>query len=280
MMNTELSHIVRYIVLRLKMKTTHEIRNITELLSSIKTKEDLKVLSLGETLAILEPCFQDPCLDCKDFSTFIYRNAKKISISNGTRADAVYAIYSKARQQAIQIALQMGGVHAADTNYRCLILGLDAMKSRTLKSKLWRGVFHFRIGRDKSINWLEVPREATMLLLLSRGYLMRDMTLPRTRGVVGAYHPSGNLGDDLVDVHDVIFCSRRDEAMTMNIFQSMYRWCRFPFGLPRYMEYKRTVAVITKHRKDITVIGAMFLNELVEGTSHCGAIETLRDTVI
>ena len=154
------------------------------------------------------------------------------------------------------------------------------MKTRTFKSRIWRGLFHFEVGRDKSINWFEVPREATMLLLLSRGYLMKDMTLPRTRGVTGAYHPSGNLGDDLVDVHDVVFCSRRDEAMTMNFLQSFYRWCRYPFGLPRYIEYKRTVTVLTKHRKDITIIGAMFLKELVDGTSHCGDIDTLQDTVI
>ena len=110
--------------------------------------------------------------------------------------------------------------------------------------------------------------------------VMKDMTLPRTRGVTGAYHPSGNLGDDLVDVHDVVFCSRRDEAMTMNFLQSFYRWCRYPFGLPRYIEYKRTVTVLTKRRKDITIIGAMFLKELVDGTSHCGDIDTLQDTVI
>ena len=280
MMNTELSHIIRFIVVRLKMKTTVEITSVANLLSKLRTREDLKILSLNETLKILDPCFEDPCLDSRDLSSFISRNMKKRSLASGKRKDSVYAIYSKARQQAIQIALGLGGVHAADTNYRCLILGLHAMKSRTLKSKIWRGFYHFEIGRDKSINWLEVPREATMLLLLSRGYLMKDMTLPRTRGVTSAYHPSGNIGDDLIDVHDVVFCSRRDEAMTMNFLQSAYRWCRLPFGLPRYIEYKRTVAVLTKHRREITIIGAMFLKELVEGTSHCGEIETLQETVI
>ena len=280
MLITELPHLIRFLIRRLKLVPNENITTIATILSAVKSREDLRMLNINETMKIVGPCFDDPCLESSSCSTIISRTAKKLAIRLGVKEDATSCVYAKARQQAIQISLGFEGITAPETNYRCLILGLDALKKKTLKSKFWRGITNFEIGRDKSINWLEVPREATMLLLLSRGYCMKDMTLERTERVVGAYHPTGNLADDLVDIESVIFSSRRDEAMNMHMGQSFYRWCRFPFGLPRYLEYKRTVTILSKHRKEITQIGAMFLKELVEGTSHCGEVEFLVEFVI
>jgi hypothetical protein len=280
MLITEFPHLIHFIISKLNFIPNENISNLNEIIASVQSKADIKWLTLEETIYFVEPCFDDPFLNSKNIYRFVSRNLKKMYISFNIKLHAMCMINSIARQQAILISLRYQELNLADTNYRCYVLGLDILKKKSLKSKAWRMLTKGIIGYDSSINWFEVPRESTMLLLLSRGFIFADMFTDRIQNVVGAYHPNGKLCDDLVDVESVIFNSRRQEAMDMNILQSFYRWCRLLIGLPRYLEYKRTVAVMTQYHKEIAEVGAMFLKEIVNGTSHCGETEFLKSHVI
>ena len=102
---------------------------------------------------------------------------------------------------------------------------------------------------------------------------MADMSLDVIKSVVGVDHPSGGLENELVDVEKIIFSSRRQEAVSMNRLQRVYRWARWCVGLPRYIEYGRVVRAVTNDQVAINKIGGMYLKEILTGTSHCLTVD-------
>ena len=265
---TELPHIVRFMILRLKLNPNENISKIANIMESVKDKSGLRWISQEDTVILLEPLFKPPAF------SFLSGLMWKTRIRLGLQGDAEQSIYSRGRQQAVLISLQFQNIAVADTNYRCCILGLEAAKKKSRQDDIknfFRNLkilfFELRRNRD-DINWYSVPREATVFLLLSRGFLMSDIMLECIKGTTGV-HITGGLAEDLVDVEEVIFCSRRQQALSMNFTQKIYRWLRWFVGIPRYMEYRRVVRTILLRNADINEIGSVYLKELMSGTSHC-----------
>lgn len=253
---TELPHLVGYLVAMLKLQTNAQVAQIAEMLAKVKVKEDVHWLSQEEAVALLEPMF---VATSDNLSSRTLLGAALVASRSATR-DAVVNMNSRARQQAVLVALSFENIFVADTNYRCSVLGLDAI----LKENR-------RLGFKRStilMNWNRVPREATIFLLLSRGYLLDDLELGEIPKWVNIERRQGGLARDKVGVSECLRIAFEETDRVHSLPQAAYRWGRFFMGLPRYLEYKRVARTVTLQKREINERGATFLREIIKGQSH------------
>jgi hypothetical protein len=169
-------------------------------------------------------------------------------------------------------ALNYPNLRVAATNYRCCSLGL-AIVDRTNKAKSWwtrRQEKRRQRTKGISVNFKEVPREAMATLLLSRGFLMEDMTKPLIYDVVNVGRGDGELAMDTVDV-GVVVRTARAGALLMTRRERVVRWLKFfsGTGIRRYFEYGALVRTLALNETEVRQQGAIFLKELLSGVSHC-----------
>ena len=253
---TELPHLVGFLVTTLKLQTNAQIAQIAEMLAKVKVKEDVYWLSQEEAVALLEPMFVTTS-DSLSSRTLL---GVALMASRSATRDAVVNMNSRARQQAVLVALRFENIYVADTNYRCSVLGLDAI----LKENR-------RLGFKRStilMNWNRVPREATIFLLLSRGYLLDDLELGEIPKWVNIERRQGGLARDKVGVAECLRVAFEETDRVHSLPQAAYRWGRFFIGLPRYLEYKRVARTVTLQKREINERGATFLREIIKGQSH------------
>ncbi len=140
-----------------------------------------------------------------------------------------------------------------------------------MKEKKISAIFNKKFKKRKHIIWNTPPKEGVSLLLVSRGYLFKDLKLGDIPTKVAVNHEDGALDGNLVDVQDVLKHTRTVTSQNLSIPSKLHRWLRFfsMAGVHRYFEYIKVVKTISWYSKDIDELGAEYLNEITAGTSHC-----------
>ena len=266
---TEVPHVVRFLVRRFGLRPTADVNTAARLMSSVTSMDTLRWLSRDEVIQLLKPMFEEPP------DTMLKRAYWKMRfVRQNTKADVQVSMYARARQQAVLVALDYPNMKVAATNYRCSVLGLMAVLQSNKDKGYLRRNKERRIlrGKNISVNFHDVPREATSLLLLSRGYLMEDMTKPHIADVVhvGRGQEQAELGLETVDVSQVIGQARQG-AKAMTHLARIWRWLRFFSGVPllRYYEYGTLVRTLALQENEVRAQGAVYLKEILTGVSHC-----------
>ena len=254
MLVTEVPHLVRFLVVRLRLQTNSNISALQGVLARVQSKDDLYWLTKSEVLKLVEDK-----VDLPTNSGLLHRAALLMS---RLHKDAVVNTLSKARQQAVMTAMRFEDIYVADTNYRCSILGLNQVISEKV------GVAN---DIKAKVKWQSVPREALTLLMLSKGYLFKDLNMGSMNDVVAADHSSGALCADEVRVRDMAATLKANAREELTLAQRLLRVAlKFnPLNVRRYVEYLRMVRAIAAFQEDIDEAGASFLNEILEGISHC-----------
>jgi len=256
---TELPHLIRYLCMYFGFITTARVAEAATLLSKVKEKDDLYWLSREEVLALIDPMFEQ----MKGNHTLL---KAKLYCTTFVGRDAVLNMNARARQQSILIALNFEGILVGESNYRCSALGLVQVVKEYVRTASW-GIF--RSKPKIKMNWKQPPREATTLLLLSRGYFLEDLTLGDIPLYSEVMHKEGGLAADRVSVRDCLNTANNVTSEHHTKLQKATRWAKFFFGLPRYVEYCRVAKVISLQGKDVNKAGGDFLRELLTGQSHC-----------
>lgn len=142
---------------------------------------------------------------------------------------------------------------------------------KVMKEKKVSAFLNKKFKKRKHIIWNTPPKEGVSLLLVSRGYLFKDLKLGDIPSKVAVNHEDGALDGNLVNVQEVIKHARAVTSQKLSIPSKLHRWLRFfsMAGAHRYLEYIRVVKAISWYSKDIDEIGAEYLNEITAGTSHC-----------
>jgi hypothetical protein len=275
MLNTELPHLVNYCttVFSFQLKDS-QVHIITDSLQRLNVKKNLSLFSSKDLLALLIGLFKPiQSVSNAEISAnrwnFVSFTRFRVSYIRSKLADARVRMFSLARQQAVLIAMRYRGMKFADTNYRCSVLGLESVMTELR----YRDVGNFMAGmyrRDKvERRW--VPKEAVTLLLLSKGYSLQDLHIDDLPvRYAGVTHADGALAAELVPVKAAIHRANKVCTRRHSYLQYYDRWARFVFGgLPKFIEYTRTVRAMTNYSDDVNGAGAHFLNEILTGISHC-----------
>jgi hypothetical protein len=246
---TELPHLVKFLITRLNFHPNSEISIIAELCNKIRVKADLYWLSLDDLLELLPPLFTIS-------SSTVYR--RMALMGNSLRKDAKLNMFSKARQESVLIAMRTEEIYVADTNYRCSVLGLQEVLALPEPYK----------KKDIKIDWYNVPKEMTWLLLKSKGYLSKDCRLPEMKEWVSTDHPTGTFAMDNVDILEV--CKHAKVAaqdhfiLPQKILLGLLWWK----GIPQYLEYRKITRALVLYNDEINEHGALYLEEILTGQSH------------
>ena len=256
MLVTELPHLISFLVTQLKLQTNAQVNKIAKILEKVKLKDDVYWLSQEEIIALIEPML---VATSDSLSSRVLLGALLLT-SRSAKRDAILNMHSRARQQAVLVALSFEDIFVADTNYRCSVLGLDAV----LKAN-WREGFK---RSTILMNWNRVPREATIFLLLSRGYMLDDLELGQIPKCVNIERRHGGLATDKVGISECLRIAFEETDQLHTYPQAAFRWARFLVGLPRYLEYKRVARTVALQKREINEQGAVFLREILKGQSH------------
>ena len=137
--------------------------------------------------------------------------------------------------------------------------------------------------KDPNLNWKIVPREATVFLLLSRGYEMEDLTKGDVPKWAEVEHNDGGIAADGVEVRECLEAVNIEVSKTfrkdgfigtvVGIGQRVKRWMNFATqktgGLVHYWNYFRVSKAIMTQGKKVNKQGAKYLREILTGQSHC-----------
>ena len=246
---TELPHVVKFLITRLNFKPNSEISIIAELCNKIRAKEDLYWLSLEDILELLSPLFTVN-------TSPLYR--KVTLMGNSLKKDTKFNMLSRARQEAVLIAMRTEEIYVADTNYRCSVLGLEEVLSLPEPYK----------KRDIKIDWYNVPKEMTWLLLKSKGYLSKDCRLPEMKEWVCTDHPTGTFAMESVDILEVCKHAKVTASNNLMFPQKILRGLLWWKGISNYLEYRKITRTLVLQSEEINEHGALFLEELLTGQSH------------
>ncbi len=270
---TELPHVIACCVELLHMRTTPAIEGIAEEMTRIRYKSDLYWLDLEEVVEKLGSTLEEP--PKKDSLSYKWWRARLWRHSY--RKYSKRRVYAIARQQAVEIALDLGDLKVAATNYRCSCLGLNEVIQRNRKLTYnERRKARMEIAKKKlKANFIFAPREAIPFLLLSRGYMVEDFRLPIINTLVNVNFDSANrqgeLALDTVNVTELHGACKVQLKNELPFKSRMLRWAKFfaVTGINRYYEYGRVVRALAYNMDDINKNGAVYLKELLTGISHC-----------
>jgi hypothetical protein len=255
---TEIPHLIRFLVVFLNFTTNDSIRQIASLLDEVRTKDSLYWLSLEDTIELILPMF-------KKFKTgFYYYYYRRNNLKKNFKRDSKLNMYSRARQQAVLISMQFEDIYVSETNYRCSCLGMAAVIAReklVKKKKKWFG------NPKEPIDWINIPLESIALLLISKGYYHSDFYFEGMTNLVELNHQDGNINNELMDKRIMLEAASNINSDNLNILQLSYRCIRGLFKSDK--EYKNVVRSLSLFSDDINSIGANFLREILNGTSHC-----------
>ena len=261
MLVTELPHLLGYLVSSLGFRTKESVASLAEKMAQVKTKQDVVWLSRLEVLDAMESVLDDEAPKTATRGQRAMVGAR-VAASRSTRSDAVVNMQSRARQQAVLIALEFEGIFVAESNYRCSILGLnDVLRAKRQVQGPRRS--------ELLMQWQRVPKEATPFLLLSRGYLVRDLFIGDIPKYAEVAHKQGGIAMEKVDVTECIRVTREATEVLHNNIDGAYRWARWLAGIPRYLEYRRIAKAVVLQRREITEAGAVYLREILTGQSSC-----------
>jgi hypothetical protein len=268
---TEIPYLIQFAVTRFGLSIDKEkVASVSRLLGAIRALEDVRWLSFAEVLAIVAPLLSN-------FGSGAGAGdgaAGSRSVWKDVHADACVKMQSQARQQAVLICLNDPRVTAPETNYRCSVLGLHSVMAERKKVKLkWAAHYKYTYQQERRVDWEHVPREAAALLLLRRGYSKTDLLHPVLATQVAVEHPGGHLCSDLVSVTKLglIVDRHLKKGVTAAPFSFLRRRANAVLrGLcGRQKEYIRVVKAIQLFPEAIDRRGAVFLKEVVTGSSHC-----------
>lgn len=256
-MVTELPHLIHYLVVTLGFKTNGNVAQLADILHGVKAKDDVTWYTRAEALALVDTMLAPSAVS----SVARHALGVRILASRSAHSDAIVNMNSRARQQAILVALNFDNIFVAETNYRCSILGLSAVLKENARSKQKRS--------DILMNWQRVPKEATTFLLLSRGYNIDDLGIGEIPKWAEVQHRHGGIAMEKVDVSECLKVARETTSTMHTNLQAAYRWSRWMAGLPRYLEYKKIAKAVSLQKREINEAGAAFLREILKGQSHC-----------
>ncbi len=277
---TELPHLLRYCVIFMRFYTTSYVSEIAKMMEEVRTRDDVYWLSLEDTLSLLDKALSPTS---SYFSAIRQKPQVLFRRFYCMDRDTKCNMYAKARQQAVLIALQFEGIFVADTNYRCSVLGLHDVMHDISKQANW-GILRKKVkDPENPLDWKNVPREATMFLLLSRGYEMEDLVKGDVPQWAEVEHTDGGIAADVVNVRDCLeqvnvevkktFRSGGFIGTFTGYAQAAKRWVNFATqrtgGLVHYWNYFRVGKAIMTEGKEVNKQGAKYLRELITGQSHC-----------
>jgi len=277
---TELPHLIRFCVVYLRFYTTSYVSEIAKMIAEVRTKDDVYWLSRDDVIDLLDKALAGTASRFNKFiqtpQILLHRMCQWTS-----GRDATLNMYSKARQQAVLISLQFEGILVADSNYRCSVLGLHDVMHHISQTSSW-GLWKPKI-KHKNLTWKKAPREATMFLLLSKGYSMDDLLKGGVDNWCEVEHLDGGLAADVVDVRDCLAQTNTEVSRTfrsggfigtvIGLMQSGKRWLNYGTqatgGLVHYFNYKRVGKALMTEGKQVNKEGAKYLREIISGQSHC-----------
>mmetsp|Transcript_18290 Transcript_18290/g.30725 ORF Transcript_18290/g.30725 Transcript_18290/m.30725 type:complete len:154 (-) Transcript_18290:486-947(-) len=105
-LTTELPHVVKFLVTRMILIATKHVSGLTTLFGDVCSRDDIRILTQEEFIALLAPLFFKPH---RKVSRYWWRKRQ-------LRKDAVLRMRSTARQQAVTISLNLPVVDSVDTN--------------------------------------------------------------------------------------------------------------------------------------------------------------------
>lgn len=263
---TELPNLIRYVVTVLGLKTNGNISSIAALVSRVTGRLHLQSFSESEAVMLLENVFGPPPSSAIPRALWRARLLLRRSFN-----DARYRVEAIARQQAVLLSMRFSGALVAETNYRCSILGMYSVLDSTQHETTDENVVKIKV--DGTIDWYNTPREALTLLLLSRGFSYRDLFRDPIESYAGVDHSDGSIRLERTNVEEALECATESNIQCLTGLAQMERWLRFFGGISKYFEYKQVVTVLSQNENKILSCGAMFLNELLTGTSHCSFID-------
>jgi len=267
---TELPHLVGFLVERLFLKTTPLVDQLAEIMAKVRGRTDMQWFSQTQVLSLLSPMIEDPPAWGWGGPA---RVAWKLRLAaTSFKKDTKSNIFSRARQQSVLIVLNIKNVRVAGTNYRCSVLGLEDIVCAERK----KGYFKRRAEQKRreskkiKVDWINVPREATYLLLMSRGFYMEDMAKHVFCNITNWDHSDGAIAYKRVEIADIVAKSK-EGVMFLSFPARLLRWLRFLSWttIPRYYEYGRMVRMLSWYEAEVKQAGAVYLQELLSGVSHC-----------
>lgn len=264
---TELPHLVRFLVKSMHLRTLPTIKTVMDIVAAVKRRRDLKVYREGECVDLLEPLLCP--LGRLQKAAWKFRT----HVVGWYAADGTARVYALARQQAVLLSMKFSGGVVGETNYRCSVLALEKILARR-GSKSAAAVAALRgetvfVGNAKDpIDWDRTASAAVLLLLLSLGFKYEDMDLEEISDFGFADHSDGAMKMGVVDVKEAIQAANESIDRHLSRLQHADRWVRFFWGLPKYWKYRRVASCIHANGDDIIKLGALYLDEVLEGTSH------------
>ena len=277
---TELPHLIRFCVVFLRFCPTKYVSEIAKMIAQVRTKDDVYWLSRDDVLDLLDKALAGTasCFNkLRQTPQVLLHRMCQWTVGR----DATLNMYSKARQQAVLISLQFEGILVADSNYRCSVLGLHDVMHHISQTSPWG--FRVRKIKHKNLTWKRAPREATMFLLLAKGYTMEDLQKGGVDNWCEVEHLDGGLAADVVDVKDCLKQTNVEVSRTfrsdgligtvIGYLQTGKRWLNFVTqatgGFVHYFNYKRVGKAMMTEGKRVNKEGAKYLREIISGQSHC-----------
>jgi hypothetical protein len=188
MLTTEIPHVIRFI----RDRQPHWILSpdatipIIRMMRKSLSAEGVFWLTWDQFSSFVVPLFSPDKIKKQNQRnvSYIAFHKKDVSISSSTdtltssaaitldyshlQEDGIVRLYSRARQQAVLIALNVQDVTVPETNYRCMLLGLYDTAKQLLPE-----IFS-RVPLKKED---QIPRELVPIYMLSQGYCCRDLFL-------------------------------------------------------------------------------------------------------
>ena len=263
---TEIPHLIAYLIEGWNFQATERISTVIKILGSVKKKRNLKWFSEKDILHMLSP---EVLVEVNEpTATVQQRRVLENRVKWRKRYDAKLSILSKARQQAVAIAMKLRAVRVPETNYRCYVLGLHSLIRDKARVAKW-GII--RMNRDDSlVSWESIPKELISLLLVSKVCSL-DQLLHRSLEEYVALDSAeiGLLNMELVNVDEAINVAKELNTSKYKFIQTSKSLYQKLTRYNDYIYYKRAVKAMLLYRAEIESYGGLFLNEILTGTSHC-----------
>jgi hypothetical protein len=182
-LNTELPHIIDYLIRFEGFVKTVKTQEVSKVIFQCSFKKYLRWVTWEEAHKLLESFlvynYQQYKHLPEDMSELMFVNTHRYEGDSETR------MISRARQQAILLAMNMETVSIKETNYRCSVLGLYALASKMNRVQLPED----NVDEDDEAEAEELEEEDNLpadrefheligIYLLSRGYLYSDIFQP------------------------------------------------------------------------------------------------------
>lgn len=253
---TEVPHVVRYLQRVWRLLPSARMSLVLELVATVSSRKSLRWLSEEDLLTLLD-------------SGTLTMGTRVKNTKKQQRFDGHYRMLSVARQQAVLITLGSRNLNAAETNYRCLLIGLDIVVREHAKNANWNIL---RINKDNSwVSWDNVPAQALPILALSIGFSYKDVVEdPALLDLLGAVqaHRHGAFDLELRDVFGTVKCLK-DASKRKGLIYDLFRESK---GLAARhvwsVYYERVVKALALYHREIDKKALPFLNELLTGVSH------------